>query len=107
VTLLEQAGAKPRVEFKIDPAQLARYAGTYQGTSTVAQAQIVVTAADGRLSATLGGQRLTLTARDQTTFGVVEQPGTTLTFRIDQDKVAGVALSGMGNTITFNRTGEK
>jgi photosystem II stability/assembly factor-like uncharacterized protein len=107
VALLEQAGAKPRPEFKIDPAQLARYAGTYQGTGNMAQAQIVVTMADGRLSATLGGPRMSLVARDQTTFGVAEQPGATLTFRIEQDKVASVALSGMGNTITFNRTGEK
>ena len=62
---------------------------------------------DGRLVATLGGPRMSLIARDQTTFGVAEQPGTTLTFRIEQDKVAGVALTGMGNTVTFNRTGEK
>src|ERR1700704_3526935 len=31
VALLERAGAKPRVEFKIDDAQLALYAGTYRG----------------------------------------------------------------------------
>src|SRR5947208_7456790 len=31
VALLEKAGAKPRVEFKIDEARLTRYAGTYRG----------------------------------------------------------------------------
>ena len=31
LALLEAAGAKPRVEFKIDEAQLARFAGTYRG----------------------------------------------------------------------------
>ena len=107
VALLEQAGAKPRPEFKIDPAQLAGYAGTYQGTGTMSQASLTVTIVDGRLVAALGGPRLSLVARDQTTFGVAEQPGMTLTFRIEQDKVAGVALSGMGNTVTFNRVGEK
>jgi hypothetical protein len=107
VALLEQAGAKARPEFKIDPAQLARYTGTYQGTGNMAQASLAVTMVDGRLVASLGGPRMSLVARDQTTFGVAEQPGATLTFRIEQDKVAGVALSGMGNTVTFNRTGEK
>jgi uncharacterized protein len=33
VALLEQAGAKPYVEFKMDESQLARYAGTYRGAS--------------------------------------------------------------------------
>ena len=107
VALLEQSGAKPRPEFKIDPAQLARYAGTYQGTGNMAQASLAVTMVDGRLVASLGGPRMSLVARDQTTFGIAEQPGATLTFRIEQDKVAGVAFSGMGNTVTFNRTGEK
>ena len=30
-TLLEQAGAKPYEDFKIDPAMLAKFAGTYKG----------------------------------------------------------------------------
>src|SRR2546422_763409 len=31
VAMLEQAGAKPAEEFKIDPALLAKYAGVYKG----------------------------------------------------------------------------
>jgi len=61
---------------------------------------------EGRLVASLGGPRMSLVARDETTFGIAEQPGTTLTFRIEQDKVAGVALAGLGNAATFNRVGE-
>lgn len=107
VALLEQAGAEPRVEFKMDLAQLTRYAGTYRGTGNMAQVPLAVTTTDGRLIATLGGQRLTLVARDQTTFGVAEQPGTIVTFRVEQDKPIAITLSAMGNTITFTRAEEK
>lgn len=107
VALLEAAGAKSRVEFKIDPEWLTRYAGTYRGTGQVAQALLAVTTTDGRLVVTLGGQRLTLVARDETTFGVAEQPGTVVTFRVEQDKAVGVTLSAMGNAITFTRAEEK
>ena len=108
VTLLEQAGAKPRPEFKMDAAQLARYTGSYQGTGNAAQAAWTITVADGRLVVSPGGTaRLTLIARDQTTFGIAEQPGTTVTFRIDQDKVVGIMVNATGNTIGFTRIGEK
>jgi hypothetical protein len=108
VTLLEQAGAKPRPEFKMDAAQLARYTGSYQGTGNAAQAAWTITVADGRLVVSPGGTaRLTLIARDQTTFGIAEQPGTTVTFRIEQDKVVGIMVNAAGNTIGFNRIGEK
>jgi hypothetical protein len=108
VTMLEQAGAKPRAEFKIDPAQLARFAGTYLGTSNMAQMPpAAVTTADGRLVATIGGQRLTLVGRDQTTFGVAEQPGTIVTFRVEPDKPIAMTVSAAGNTMTFTRAEEK
>jgi photosystem II stability/assembly factor-like uncharacterized protein len=108
VTLLEQAGAKPRPEFKMDAAQLARYVGTYQGTGNAAQATWTITVADGRLAVSPGGSaRLTLIARDQTTFGIAEQPGTTVTFRLEQDKVVGITMNANGNTIVFTRSGEK
>jgi hypothetical protein len=110
VAMLEQAGAKPRVEFKMDPAQLARFAGTYVGTGTsgpMAGMSVAVTTTDGRLVATLFGQRITLVARDQTTFGVAEQPGAIVTFRVEQDKPIAMTLSGTGNPIIFTRAEEK
>ena len=108
VTMLEQAGAKPRAEFKMNPAQLARFAGTYLGTSNMAQMPpVAVTTADGRLVATIGGQRLTLVGRDQTTFGVAEQPGTIVTFRVEQDKPIAMTVSATGTTMTFTRAEEK
>ena len=104
VTLLEQAGAKPRPELKMDPAQLARFTGTYLGTQLP---PVAVTTADGRLVATLGGQRLTLVARDQTTFGVAEQPGTVVTFGVEQDKPIAMTIKAMGNPMTLTRAEEK
>jgi len=107
VEMLERAGAKPRVEFIIEPAQLARFAGRYNGTGSMAQAALTITTADARLVATLGSQRFTLVARDATTFGVVEQPGTVLTFRLEQDKPVAVTIATGGSTIVFTRAEEK
>ena len=79
------------------------------GTGNIAQQlpPVTVTTADGRLVATMGGQRLTLVARDQTTFGVAEQPGTIVTFRVEPDKPIAMTLTTRGNAITFTRAGEK
>jgi hypothetical protein len=109
VAMLERAGAQARVEFTMDPAQLARFAGTYSGSAAgrLAQASIVLSPADGRLIATLEGQRLTLLARDRTTFGVAERPGTIVTFRVEGDKPIAMTLTAMGNAIVFTRVEEK
>jgi len=104
VALLEKAGAKPRAEVKLEPAVLARYAGTYKGSGNMAQATVTIAVADGRLAATIvGGPRMTLVARDQTTFGVSEQPGTTMTFKVEQDKATSFTLGTTGQSITFTR----
>jgi len=90
VALLEAAGAKPRVEFKIDEATLARYAGTYSGPGG---AELVLTVAGGRLvGGAAPGQRLTFVARNATTFGVAEAAGVTLTVRLEGDKAASVGF---------------
>ena len=89
IPLLERAGAKPRVEFKIDESQLARYAGTYRGPG---DADLVLTVAGGRLTGGTPGQRLTFVARDLTTFGVAEAPGAVLTFRVESDKVLSISF---------------
>lgn len=90
VAMLEAAGAKPRVEFKIDEAQLARYAGTYLGPGNT---ELVLTVAAGRLTGSAApGQRLTFVPRSATTFGVAEAPGVTLTIRLEGDKVTSVGF---------------
>jgi hypothetical protein len=95
--LLEQAGAKARVEFKIDAALLARYAGTYRGPR---EQEIVLEVSGSRLVAGGPGQRLTFVARDTTTFGVVEAPGATLTFRLEGDKVTSIGFPNNATTWT-------
>lgn len=103
VSLLEAAGARPRVEFKIDEAQLARYAGTYSGPG---ESQLALTVAGGRLVGTAApGRQLTFVARDATTFGVVEAPGVTLTIRLDGNKVTSVGFPS--NATTWVKVEEK
>lgn len=94
---LEKAGAKPRVEFKVDAATLARYAGTYRSAAGI---DFVLTVAGERLAGLVNGQRLTLTARDATTFGIVEGPGATLTVRREGDKVISIGFPNNGTTWT-------
>jgi hypothetical protein len=98
VALLERAGARPRVEFKIDAARLARYAGTYHGPN---DADLVLTVADGRLTGGIPGQRLTFIARDATTFGVTGVPTAVLTVRLEGDKV--VSIGFPSNAVTWTR----
>jgi Ankyrin repeats (3 copies)/Domain of unknown function (DUF3471) len=98
VALLEQAGAKPHVEFTIDEAQLARYAGTYRSPRDV---DLVLTVAGSRLTGSVSGQqRLTFVARDASTFRVVEAPGATLTFRLEGEKVTSVGFPSDATTWT-------
>jgi len=105
VALLEQAGAKPPVEFKMDESQLGRYAGTYRGasgaTATSMPGELVFTVEGGRL--TDATRHLTLLARDATTFRILGWQGVTLTFRLDEGRVSGATLIGDGNTATYTR----
>ena len=106
VVLLEQAGAKPYPEFKMDESQLERYAGTYRGNGTTPSflpGELVLTVKDGHLIGGPSGQQFTLAARDATTFRIIDRPGATLTFRLEQDKVTAVTLSSGGNTGSYAR----
>ncbi len=98
VALLERAGAKPHVEFKIDEAQLARYVGTYRGPR---EAELVITVNAGRLIGDVPGQHLLFVARDATTFGVIGAPGAVLTVRLDGDKVMSIGFPS--NAVTWTR----
>lgn len=98
--LLEQAGAKPRVEFKIDAADLAKYAGTYSSQTGV---DFIVSVVDGRLTGAAAGQKLTFLPRDPTTFGVAEIPGFTATFKIEGGNVIALTLGQGGAGQIFTR----
>ena len=99
--LLEKAGARPRVEFPIDAATLARYAGTYRNAAS--GTDLVFTVVDGHLTGGPAGQKITLLARDATTFAASGMPGFTVTFRIEQDKVTSLAIGQGANTTVFTR----
>jgi hypothetical protein len=100
VAALQKAGAQPRVEFKLDEAQSARYAGTYRSPNG---AEMVIAASGGRLKANAAGQQFTLVGRDETTFGVVEAPGVGVTFRFEPGKPTSLSIGQGANVTTFTR----
>jgi hypothetical protein len=105
IALLEQAGAKPFVEFKMDEAQLARYAGRYRDAGG---ADYLLTVAGGRLTLDLaGGQRLTLVARDETTFVNLGSSDITMTFRLEQGNAVALTLLRGSNATTYTRVEDK
>jgi hypothetical protein len=80
VAALEKAGATMPVVVPLTPAQLARYAGTYNDGRTDA----VLTLKDGVILAAVGGgQALPLSPRSETSFAVESIPGLAVTFAID------------------------
>ncbi|PYR94330.1 MAG: hypothetical protein DMF84_05820 [Acidobacteria bacterium] len=104
VTLLEQAGAKPYDDFKIDEAQLARYAGSYQSAGGL---PLVFTVAGSRLTGGPPGQKFVLSSMDATKFRVIGAPGVTITFQVADGKVTGLSLTQGSNTTPFTRVAEK
>ena len=102
VALLEQAGAKPYEDFKIEPAQLARYAGTYRLANGN---EIAIAVAGTRLvGAPAQGPKASLSPRDDKTFRVIGQGGATITFNVEAGKVTGFTLAGPGRpALTYAR----
>jgi ankyrin repeat protein len=96
VALLEQAGAKPYEDFKIDPALLAKFPGTYKGPSGN---ELTVAAAGVRLSigtaAAPPAQRLTLFATGDKAFKAIGAP-ISLTFQVEGEKVVSFTLIQAG-----------
>jgi ankyrin repeat protein len=105
VTLLEQAGAKPHEEMKMEPAQLERYAGTYRNA---AGNELVVAVNGARLSignpAAPPANRGALAAKDATTFRGVGMQGTTFVFKIEGDKVTALTVNpAQGSPVAYTR----
>jgi Ankyrin repeats (3 copies) len=97
VTLLESAGAKPFEDFKIDPALLAKFPGTYKSTGGN---ELTVVAAGARITlgqaAAPAAQRLTLVATGDKAFKAIGAP-ITVTFQVEGDKVASFTLTQGSN----------
>ncbi len=109
VAMLEAAGVKVPEEFKIDPAQLQRFAGMYRASNGYEQL-IAVTGA--RLTIGRPGiapdQRETLAAKDATTFRTIGMDGVTVVFKIEADKVTGLSLvPSEGSPVAYARVEEK
>lgn len=104
--MLEKAGAKPYEDFKLDAAHLARLAGTYKNAAGL---EFIVVVNGQRLAVgpvtAPPAQRLTLIARDATSFRVLGaggQPGNAV-FAIENDKVASLTLTIGPQNIVMTR----
>jgi hypothetical protein len=103
--LLERAGAKLPEEFKIDAAQLGRFAGSYKNPSGN---ELTIAAAGPRLSmgppAAPPDQRVTLAAKDATTFRGIGM-AISVAFKIEADQVTGFTLTPpQGSPVVYTRT---
>jgi len=104
VALLEKVGAKPYEDFKIDPALLAKFPGTYKGPTGN---ELTIAAAGVRLTIGAAGapapQRRTMVATAGTSFKGIGVP-VTVTFLVEGDKVTGFSLTqGTGQPATYTR----
>jgi hypothetical protein len=105
--ILKQAGAKPpkKLDFAVDPAVLASYAGRYREDRL---GEWIVSVKEGKLFLDPGGQSLELGALDAVTFGSVKFDGLKLQFQLESGKVAGLVFTNQGgNTFTLKRVEAK
>lgn len=107
--LLEAAGAKPHDEFKMEPAQLERLAGTYRNPGGN---ELVIAVNGSRLSigppAAPPAQLRALAAKDATTFRGVGMQGTTFVFKIEGEKATAFTITPIqGAPVVYTRVEEK
>jgi len=105
--LLEKAGAKPapRADFPVDAQTLKSYIGVYKDREG---REFTITLKDGKLFGGPTGQnQLALGAIDKVTFRPVQVEGVTITFKIEDGKVAGLTLKQGETNLAFNKVEEK
>ena len=105
-SMLEKAGAKVPEEFRIDAAQLERFAGRYKNAGGN---ELVVVVNGARLAigpaAAPPDQRAALAAKDATTFRAIGMGGMSVVFKIEADKVTGFTLMPpQGGPVVYTRT---
>ena len=105
-SMLEKAGAKEPEEFKIDAAQLERFAGRYKNAGGN---ELIVVVNGARLAlgpaAAPPDQRAALAAKDATTFRAIGMRGMSIVFKIEADKVTGFTLMPpQGGPVVYTRT---
>jgi hypothetical protein len=102
--LLEQSGAKPYEDFKVEPAMLAKFAGTYKNASgnetTIAPAGVRLTLGRADIPA---NERLILVATGADTFKAIGSP-ITISFQVEGDRIAGFsATQGKNPSLVYTR----
>jgi len=99
VELLKKAGAAP--PFEVDAATLQSLTGKYKGDPGPEMTMVIK---EGKLVATGQGRPdLPLMPLDKTTFRPLTFDGATFTFKIEGDKVVGMALKQGPNTTQMKR----
>jgi hypothetical protein len=104
VGLLEKAGARPYEDFKIEPAQLASYAGSYRNAGGTT---FVFTVEGSRLAGGPPGQKFVLSAIDATSFRVIGVSGLTVAFQSAGGKATGLTVTQGDNTTSYTRVEDK
>lgn len=110
VAMLESAGVKLPTEFKIDLAQLHRFAGLYKSPTNGYEQLIAVTGEKLTIGrpGIAADQRDTLTAKDATTFRTIGMGSVTIAFKIEGDKVTGFSMvPPEGSPVPYARVEEK
>jgi hypothetical protein len=103
---LRKAGAvpPPKADFKVDPAVLARYAGTYKESAGEGQT-ITLSPVDGGLVGSIGGGAPhKLGAFDAQTFRAIDLPGIVrVILKTDGERVTALTLQDSDGERTFSR----
>ena len=104
VEALKKAGAKPKPksEFKLDPAQLPRYEGTFKNE----QFEFSIKLKDGKLVSTFNGYDSALDPIAEHTFEMQGLPNT-VTFKIEGDKVINLVVKYPTGEMTMKKVEAK
>jgi len=102
VELLKTAGAvpPPKADFQVDEETLKSYAGVYKPETG---GDITLSVKDGKLMINAGGQIFTLGAFDKTHFRPLEFDGVTITFNVENGKVASFDFKQGATTRVFKK----
>ncbi len=98
---LKAAGAKPKpkIEFKVEPAQLKRYEGVFKNE----QVELSFRVKDGKLIVTQNGYDFVMIPQAEHTFELEGQPATVI-FKLEGEKVTALTVKGTGGELMIKKT---
>lgn len=102
VELLKTAGAvpPPKADFQVDEETLKSYTGAYKPETG---GDLTLSVKEGKLIVSAGGQSFTLGAFDKTHFRPLEFDGVTITFNVENGKVASFDFKQGATTRVFKK----